>query len=194
MKVKSVAFNIPTDLNLLDFFSDVDECQKVNACPETKECINLRGSFDCRDKACGSGSIFNKRTKKCDDINECTSFRSPCGRSQRCVNLQGSYDCQCSVGYQKDEENSKACRDTDECTERPEICDQRCFNLAGSYRCGCHKGYKLGTDNRTCIHLDECAMYGNQHCQYKCRNTRESYECICPKGFTNEGRHQCAGE
>nr|XP_033782596.1 protein disulfide isomerase CRELD1 [Geotrypetes seraphini] len=96
---------------------DVDECGTEKAqCRANQFCVNLEGSYECRDcdKACvgcmGAGSARCKKCNKgysrdgvkCLDINECNSEDPVCtGEHEVCVNAEGSHQCSCEKGYSK---------------------------------------------------------------------------------------------
>lgn len=180
------------ELNEQNICEDIDEClEETSDCHFYEDCINTRGSFECKAKTCAGGLTLNMNTGDCDDINECLS--SPCGPTQKCVNHHGSYECRCMTGYRAERADPKMCRDIDECLEHPGICDQGCYNYHGSYRCTCHRGYTLGHDNRTCVDVDECRSKSRSVCPGKCRNTRGSYACSCPAGLKPERNSLCLG-
>jgi Calcium-binding EGF domain len=181
------------ELSEQNICQDIDECllEEDNECSFYEDCINTRGSFECKPKNCQQGFTLNINTGVCDDINEC--FSTPCGRIQTCVNHQGSYECRCMTGFRSDSADSKLCRDIDECLEHPGICDQNCFNTQGSFRCYCGRGYTLGKDNRTCVDIDECSSSSKNICPGNCRNIRGSYACKCPAGFKLGPDPHCLG-
>ncbi|KAK5607109.1 hypothetical protein CRENBAI_007290 [Crenichthys baileyi] len=155
---------------------DVDECLIGSKCG-SHVCVNLKGSYRCE---CRNGYMFNRVTKLCEDINECTHYP---GRlcAHKCVNTEGSYRCSCATGF-KLAYDGRDCEDINECEDKP--CSQECTNVYGSYQCYCHHGYQLNdVDGITCEDIDECTL--PNVCSYKCRNTPGGFNCTCPtNGYT----------
>ncbi|KAK4307648.1 hypothetical protein Pmani_020604 [Petrolisthes manimaculis] len=167
--------------------------------------------------ACPFGTLFNKVTAKCEDIDECAS--NPCGEGGYCENTEGSYTCQCLLGYNK-EPGEDLCADVNECQLGSHSClsNQRCDNTLGSYICiriaGCGTGYTLNHNTGECDDVNECVVGGAASpCQSneRCINTLGSYVCHpllnCGAGYKMnevgtqcidideclEGTHQCEG-
>lgn len=83
------------------------------------------------------------------DVDECSTPANNC--KFMCKNLIGSFMCICPEGYSQIG-LSDDCRDIDECSENPNLCDNgRCINLQGSYRCECHEGFEHSADRKRCI-------------------------------------------
>ncbi|XP_030062625.1 protein disulfide isomerase CRELD1 [Microcaecilia unicolor] len=98
---------------------DIDECGLEKAqCRANQFCVNLEGSYECRDcdKACvgcmGSGPARCKKCNKgyrrdgvkCLDIDECNNQDPICtGEHEVCVNTEGSHRCTCEKGYSKND-------------------------------------------------------------------------------------------
>ena len=62
--------------------------------------------------------------------------------------------CKCSPNFEVDPANSTQCRDIDECTRYPNICQngKKCFNTPGSYHCECLPGYENDwTSSGACV-------------------------------------------
>ncbi|XP_074657333.1 uncharacterized protein LOC141910540 [Tubulanus polymorphus] len=84
--------------------SDFDECsnKKFHSCPQTTECRNTFGSFECY---CASGYIQTGKSTTnsavvipvCTDVNECLTVCK--SASTDCVNTAGGYTCTCKTGY-----------------------------------------------------------------------------------------------
>ncbi|XP_021177717.2 fibulin-1 [Fundulus heteroclitus] len=161
---------------------DVDECLIGDKCG-SHVCVNLEGSYRCE---CRDGYMFNRVSKLCEDINECTHYP---GRlcAHRCENTEGSYRCSCATGF-KLAFDGRECEDINECEDKP--CSQECTNVHGSYQCYCHRGYQLNDlDGITCEDIDECMM--PNVCSYRCLNTPGGFNCTCPtSGYTlaHDGR------
>ncbi|XP_022241765.1 low-density lipoprotein receptor-related protein 2-like [Limulus polyphemus] len=85
---------------------------------------------DCDD---GSDESSHCNTDECAKVetNQC---------EHKCVNTLTGFYCECNEGYQL-MDDSKACRDINECTEKGGICSQYCFNTPGSYYCKCNDTY-----------------------------------------------------
>ena len=78
---------------------DGKNCQDINECKRQRDvcgkgrCINLKGDFRC---ACANGYRSDKITKKCLDIDECSSSRGHLlcnGTGESCTNTNGGYAC-----------------------------------------------------------------------------------------------------
>lgn len=99
------------------------------------------------------------------DVDECVTPANNC--KFECKNLIGSFACICPEGYVQI--GSDECKDINECTENPNICQNGyCVNLSGSYKCECYDGFKTSYDGRQCIG-NELLRYAS----FKRRGTRE---------------------
>ncbi|XP_046852465.1 fibulin-1-like isoform X2 [Xenia sp. Carnegie-2017] len=173
---------------------DIDECLKLPCRPD-QECLNNRGSFECKsrcpstyvyrngrcERECRTGRLWNGR--QCVDENECLRADS-CRSNQRCVNTVGSYRCDCYAGYQN---VGGSCVDINDCDRSP--CGQGavCENLPGGFRCDCLDGYERSGSN--CTDIDECKR---NYCRDNeiCINKPGTYRCEqrkCPRGYRWKG-------
>ncbi|KAH9524467.1 hypothetical protein Btru_054657 [Bulinus truncatus] len=127
---------------------------------------------------------------KCVDIDECSNHPKICGE-HTCINMMGSYTCTCNKGFILDQ-NSKTCRDINECNYRPSVCQHLCINTPGGYGCSCLQDYSLNNDNITChLDIDECSI-GSHTCSQVCHNEKGYYTCSCKDGFTlHPDNHTC---
>ncbi|CAG5093734.1 Similar to FBN3: Fibrillin-3 (Homo sapiens) [Cotesia congregata] len=142
---------------------DIDECiDKLHNCPLHlhQYCVNRVGTFECvtRLPDCTDGYRFSMTSKRCEDIDEC-STKSPCdAKQERCVNLPGSYRCDrpnlpipkrrpaCPAGFRYDSK-SRQCEalnalclaslnHIDECAGQVNLCGSEvCYNQPGGYTC-----------------------------------------------------------
>ncbi|KFM82523.1 hypothetical protein X975_05963, partial [Stegodyphus mimosarum] len=202
---------------------DIDECSAGlhNCNHTTHECINLNGTYECKDKQstqrCQPGYRLNPRTSDCEDINECIEGRHKCFQGKEiCVNLIGRYQCQpltvsqvCPPGLRFNS-SSTVCDDVDECLEGIHACNpatQNCVNDIGSYRCvtkaSCPHGYRWSQFRKKCDDMNEC-VEGTDDCDRRtqhCVNTQGSFQCQtrapqptqrCGTGFTyDSSRQEC---
>lgn len=71
---KDVWLEIGLD-GLILLISDIDECALgTHNCPNGYECLNIEGSFRCRQPACQRGTRFSGATGRCEPI-ECPRGR-----------------------------------------------------------------------------------------------------------------------
>ncbi|XP_014774685.2 EGF-containing fibulin-like extracellular matrix protein 2 [Octopus bimaculoides] len=91
-------------------------------------------------RKCCRGFRYDRRTRRCVDINECLRPRRVC--SHICINTPGSYFCMCRHGFQL--VGGRYCRDFNECNCAHIYCPPpyHCFNTYGSYMCHCPHGFK----------------------------------------------------
>lgn len=165
------------------FCNDVNECQHDNGGCEHL-CFNTPGSYYCQ---CKDGFRLSDDLKSCTDLNECLlrNGHGPCQGS--CTNTLGSYYCSCeSVPGTTLAEDSRSCRDIDECNDHMH-CSHSCINTIGTAFCLCPTGYVLGADWRTCLDINECTEEEVRvQCPGGCVNTEGSYYCAddCAEGFS----------
>nr|XP_040234609.2 fibulin-1 isoform X2 [Anopheles coluzzii] len=144
-------------------------------------------------KGCDAGFKHNKRTDKCEDVNECETGEATCNPdSQVCRNTRGSFLCvdvvlpdiACDPGYTP--KNGK-CEDVNECLEQLDACDrerQHCLNGRGNYSClpkavtMCQPGFAYNVSLGVCEDVNECEEDGACDEGYRCVNIEGSYECI----------------
>lgn len=66
---KDVWLEIGLD-GLILLISDIDECALgTHNCPNGYECLNIEGSFRCRQPTCQRGTRFSGATGRCEPIN-----------------------------------------------------------------------------------------------------------------------------
>ncbi|KAI1290740.1 Fibulin-1 [Halotydeus destructor] len=164
---------------------DIDECAegKGRRCYSDQSCVNLEGSFFCKDnalgtpapshhsrgdiggggtgarlEACGPGLAYSVDKGYCDDVNECDSGLHDCRSNQVCRNTHKSYTCECTSGYVKD--TSGNCVDVDECSDtRYTLCPAQeaiCFNTPGSYQCLCKDGFNNAKKSDGTTDMQSC--------------------------------------
>ena len=174
--------------------SDIDECERPDACPSNSTCFNSVGSYSC---ICDPGFSFND-DGECEDINECDAVVPPCTFHSTCHNNDGSYTCECDDGYFK---VNDACLDIDECQD-PDICGDNasCSNFNGWFDCKCLTGYQMNPEDEECSDIDECET-GDHKCSLNagCKNSDGSYFCTCKDGYFGNGfsctdKNECSAE
>ncbi|XP_063415069.1 fibrillin-1-like [Mytilus trossulus] len=152
---------------------DIDECatNTANCNSNLQTCVNLQGSFECKDCPQGQISVNNKCTVK-------TCAHVQCKVNEVCVNADGP-TCQCKPGYRS---TVIGCLDIDECATHTANCkpNQICENLPGSYQCKeCPTG-QIPVNNecigKTCKHV-KCGEHE------ECKETRNGPKCECVKGY-----------
>ena len=125
---------------------DIDECmESPDICGNGGTCYNSLGRYHCK---CRPGFVPDPKTKKCVDLDECTSGRAFC--SYKCENTFGSYRCVCPEGFTI---QGSYCKDQDECLNKPCGPDFHCFNTYGSYECipmSCPASYYTQDSYRLC--------------------------------------------
>ncbi|KAL6460544.1 hypothetical protein MHYP_G00305100 [Metynnis hypsauchen] len=136
------------------------------------------------------------------DEDECEDKELYCGKNAVCYNTNGSYYCQCETGYQELSgkvnftlENTKGCKDINECLEITEICgpNSKCNNTPGSYFCSCKDRFILSNGQKkfnasqgvTCD--DVCTIDESLCGEGDCIKSEDGHECVCKAGFTNYG-------
>ncbi|XP_055611929.1 putative vitellogenin receptor [Uranotaenia lowii] len=79
-----------------------DHSDEGGLCSDRKQCDTLRCPEGCQLTPqgavclCKAGYVFDKRSKKCEDVNECDRY-GLC--SQGCVNTPGSFQCTCAKKF-----------------------------------------------------------------------------------------------
>ncbi|KZS09136.1 Fibrillin-1-like protein, partial [Daphnia magna] len=139
-----------------------------------------------RTPSCPRGYVFSEESRRCVDVNECTSEPGPCRGNQQCENTVGSYVCRCAIGYRFNTA-TQFCEDINECLLDYHDClsSQRCDNTIGSYTCfrttSCGTGYTYNSQKSRCEDDDECESGANDCAVlgplYQCRNTEGSFRC-----------------
>ncbi|XP_012149839.2 uncharacterized protein LOC100874867 [Megachile rotundata] len=96
---------------------------------------------------CDTGFIFDVRSSRCVDVDECSNDLSNCGIGEQCINFEGGYRCSpaCPSGFQPRNNADygvngveEICEDIDECALGLHSCNgsiQYCVNTNGSYSC-----------------------------------------------------------
>ncbi|XP_036907445.1 adhesion G protein-coupled receptor E5-like, partial [Sturnira hondurensis] len=137
-----------------DTCDDINECGPPWPvfCGTLASCQNTEGSYYCMCSpgyrlVSGAMNFSHETENTCQDVNECTSGKTPCHKSTHCLNTQGSYVCCCHGGWKPvpgapNGPNNTICEDVDECTSREHQCDNStfCINSPGSYLCHCLPG------------------------------------------------------
>nr|XP_026692192.1 zonadhesin-like isoform X3 [Ciona intestinalis] len=157
---------------------DIDECALgTHSCHPQAECINTRGSYQCK---CKAGYEYHADFT-CVDVDECSVGTSQCGDNSNCQNTIGSYTCVCADGFVSS--GLYSCDDVNECLENQNLCPHpsECSNNVGSYECVCKDGYQM--DGGVCGDINECLSNPKCMQRSKCVNTNGSYECICRNGY-----------
>ncbi|XP_041115090.1 uncharacterized protein LOC121320641 [Polyodon spathula] len=132
---------------------------------------------------CLRNGTWSGVTPACLEVTPCAVNNGGC--SQVCkAGSQKQTECSCREGFTL-LEDSRTCRDVNECTEGQHYCQQACVNTFGSYECSCRPGYLLADDERSCSDRDECTV-NNGGCLHHCSNTFGSYRCYCEPGFELE--------
>ncbi|KAM9492129.1 adhesion G protein-coupled receptor E5-like isoform 3-T3 [Salvelinus alpinus] len=160
--------------------------------------FTLLGNLEVR--GCPRG-LTAKGGQRCDDIDECNEWDSapPCGSNATCYNTFGSFYCHCLPGFVstttfKFTPLTGACKDRNECLEKPQVCGSNtiCLNTIGGYICQCQPGFRSNLTNvtRHCEDEDEC-VWVPPVCgaQGMCTNTPGRYTCTCPSGLSNHGNN-----
>lgn len=154
---------------------DINECElSPPKCRKDQRCVNYPGGHYC---TCQDGYRLNRRSNRCEDIDECTEKRSGC--QQICENTAGSFVCKCNRGFRM-ERNQRTCSDIDECLQGRSGCSQVCQNTIGSFVCRCKRGFVLNSDGRSCVDRNEC---DSVRCAYRCINYKGGFRCVCPRGY-----------
>uniref|UniRef100_A0A7N6BM21 Fibrillin 2b n=1 Tax=Anabas testudineus TaxID=64144 RepID=A0A7N6BM21_ANATE len=155
---------------------DQDECSlEEHNCNPNADCVNTPGSYRCTCKEGFNGDGFS-----CSDMDECADNVNLCENGQ-CLNAPGGYRCECEMGFTPTED-SKACRDIDECNFQNICVFGTCQNLPGMFRCVCDDGYELDRSGGNCTDVNECESPVNCF-NGLCVNTPGSYLCNCPADF-----------
>ncbi|XP_022097489.1 fibrillin-1-like [Acanthaster planci] len=125
---------------------------------DRKHCVPSPGCNTCN--VCPAGFRMNTQTRRCEDVDECSSPPNHCGTtrcspnravcSHNCINTVGSYSCTCRPGYLIQPDGYT-------CAQDGPVCSPPCRN------------------GGTCRYSRQCG--GNT---YNCRFT----ECTCRAGFT----------
>uniref|UniRef100_W4VRI0 Putative yolkless n=1 Tax=Corethrella appendiculata TaxID=1370023 RepID=W4VRI0_9DIPT len=96
---------------LCDNNNDCEDKSDEGRLCKSNDCASMKCEKKCKNTPtgaiclCESGFLYNKTTKKCEDINECLTF----GRcSQECVNVPGTFQCKC-VGKFKLKTDGRTC-------------------------------------------------------------------------------------
>ncbi|KPP66637.1 CD97 antigen precursor-like [Scleropages formosus] len=92
---------------------------------------------------------YERRQRKCIDVDECIQPSEVCGKNAQCINTNGSYYCQCDSGFESTSHTANftltegSCIDINECFKVRDVCgpSATCTNAIGSYFCSCVKGY-----------------------------------------------------
>ncbi|XP_076756473.1 uncharacterized protein LOC143426737 [Xylocopa sonorina] len=95
---------------------------------------------------CDVGFVFDRRSLRCIDIDECSNGLSNCGMGERCLNFDGGYRCSptCPPGFKPTNNNyylnriEESCQDVNECALGLHSCNistHYCINTNGSYSC-----------------------------------------------------------
>ncbi|OXB70821.1 UNVERIFIED_CONTAM: hypothetical protein H355_002145 [Colinus virginianus] len=190
--------------------TDIDECERPDACSEHATCVNFGGGYSCN---CDGGYRLQEGSKRvCVDIDECREGLAFVPPHAVCTNTTGGYDFICSPGYERmashivifeprigegalgpgrNEGEGFACGKINycargECNERAACAE----NAEGTdFICTCPRGYSTHNNGRGpggCQDIDECAehicdSYGSEG--VLCTNTEGSYECHCKQGY-----------
>ncbi|XP_036423351.1 adhesion G protein-coupled receptor E5-like isoform X2 [Colossoma macropomum] len=160
--------------------------------------LSLTTKAVTQNQNCSAGFIIYGT--RCQDDDECESKEAYCGKNALCHNTIGSYYCQCEKGYKEPSgkvnftlENSRGCKDINECLEITDICgrNSKCNNAPGSYFCTCKDGFVSSNREKksnssqgvTCDDRNECMEFDicGQHA--KCNNTIGGHYCTCDPGY-----------
>nr|XP_004472552.2 adhesion G protein-coupled receptor E2 [Dasypus novemcinctus] len=134
---------------------DINECvpPMTVSCGKMASCKNVEGSYECECSAgymlpSGGKTFRNESENRCQDVNECTSERTPCHSSAHCLNKVGGYQCRCRPGWKPAPgsphgPNTTVCEDEDECSSGKHRCHEStyCVNTIGAYVCRCRRGW-----------------------------------------------------
>ncbi|XP_024879851.1 fibrillin-3-like [Temnothorax curvispinosus] len=96
---------------------------------------------------CDDGYLFDGKSGRCIDVDECAKGIATCSLGERCVNTEGGYRCSptCPPGFRLRNTSRSAnkaeepCEDINECLLGLHTCDSLthyCINTNGSYVCG----------------------------------------------------------
>ncbi|XP_011707681.1 PREDICTED: fibrillin-1-like isoform X2 [Wasmannia auropunctata] len=96
---------------------------------------------------CNVGYVFDGKSGRCIDVDECANGKATCDTGERCVNTEGGYRCSpiCPPGFRLRNTSrytsgaKERCEDINECLLGLHTCNsstQYCINTNGSYVCG----------------------------------------------------------
>ncbi|XP_018583458.1 adhesion G protein-coupled receptor E1-like [Scleropages formosus] len=143
---------------------------------------------------------YERRQRKCIDVDECIQPSEVCGKNAQCINTNGSYYCQCDSGFESTSHTANftltegSCIDINECFKVRDVCgpSATCTNAIGSYFCSCVKGYASQSNHSfSCQDINECDEDSSICGQLgTCENQEGSYRCRCQDGASNFGNEQ----
>ena len=116
--------------------------------------------------------------ERCENLNECTAFRSriTCSGQRICVDGVGTYTCECEPGYTgTDCENN-----IDDCVGVNCNDHGTCTDGVNSFNCDCDEGFS-GTMCET--NIDDCVGV-NCSGHGQCIDGVNNFTCLCQPGFT----------
>lgn len=172
-------------------FTDIDECMEGKRCRRDEHCVNTIGDSRCDKIECPEGYHFSLTSMQCEDMDECSSWRTRCNGGKMCKNHPGGFSCECRNGYEFNG-RTDTCERINMCMSNP--CQQHCHNYYDSYRCSCERGYRLSHDKHSCEDVDECHE-GKHRCRKAtCINEIGTYRCECSEGYEKVGNYYCRGE